>query len=230
MLGLVGLMKLLTLGVGESNRVIDARRDFSGVCRSPCPVVLELHRFFTAFSRAVVNSDESVGTDPDRLVWSAGALLNRRRVVHAVRNYALLCGRALTSESDWIGVLPLCGLCGGCVLLALLCSCAGYMGSCLGYLFIGWLVGLILGVGGVSYVEMLLLYELWAVEWLVLEKAVPVLGDLDVQFLCRLFFLAQALIFGVVVVLLDAEREDSVDFQQVLADFSLVVVGPITGG
>ena len=30
-----------------------------------------------------------------------------------------------------------------------------------------------LGVGGVSFVEMLILYELWAGERLVLEKAVP---------------------------------------------------------
>ena len=35
--------------------VIDARRNFSGVCRLWSPVVLELHRFFfTAVSRTAV--------------------------------------------------------------------------------------------------------------------------------------------------------------------------------
>ena len=33
--------------------------------------------------------------------------------------------------------------------------------------------GLDLGVGGISYVELLILYELWAGERLSLERAVP---------------------------------------------------------
>ena len=37
----------------------------------------------------------------------------------------------------------------------------------------GWCVSRSLGVGGVSYVELLILYELWAGERLELEKAVP---------------------------------------------------------
>ena len=56
-----------------------------------------------------------------------------------------------------------------------------------------------LGVGGVSFVELLILYELWGGERLSLEKAVLGIGELDVQFQCRLFRLVQALIFGVLV-------------------------------
>ena len=90
--------------------VIDARRNFSGVCSRWYPVILDLHRFFIAISRAVVNHDDLGGTAPHPLVWSAGH----------------------------------------------------------------WLVGdLSLGVGGVSYVELLILYELWAGERLSLEKAHP---------------------------------------------------------
>ena len=37
--------------------VIDARRDLSGVCGRRYPVLLDLHRFFIAISRAVVNHD-----------------------------------------------------------------------------------------------------------------------------------------------------------------------------
>ena len=44
------------------------------------------------FSRAVVNHDGRDGTAPDPLVWSAGALPKRRRLVHAVRDRAFLPG------------------------------------------------------------------------------------------------------------------------------------------
>ena len=38
------------------------------------PVLLDLHRFFIAISRAVVNHDGRDGTAPDPMVRSAGAL------------------------------------------------------------------------------------------------------------------------------------------------------------
>ena len=74
------------------NAVIDARRNLSGGCNRWYPVVLDLHRFFIAISRAVVNHDGGIGTAPDPLVWSAGALPKRRRLVHAVRDRAFLPG------------------------------------------------------------------------------------------------------------------------------------------
>ena len=70
--------------------VVDSRRNLSGVCWRWYPIILELHRFFVAISRVVVNHGDFVGTVPDPLVWSAGALPKRRRLVHAVRDYALL--------------------------------------------------------------------------------------------------------------------------------------------
>ena len=74
------------------NAVIDARRNLSGVCNRWYPVILDLHRFFIAVSRAVVNHDGGLGAAPDLLVWSAGALPKRRRLVHAVRDRAFLPG------------------------------------------------------------------------------------------------------------------------------------------
>ena len=70
--------------------VIDARRDLSEVCGRWYPVLLDLHRFFIAVSRAVVNHDGHSGTAPDLVVWSAGAHPKRRRLVHAVRDRAFL--------------------------------------------------------------------------------------------------------------------------------------------
>ena len=49
-----------------------------------------------------MNSDESAGTAPGLLV----PFLKRRRIVHAVRNCALLPGPAPIWESGWVGVLP----------------------------------------------------------------------------------------------------------------------------
>ena len=72
------------------NAVIDARRNLSGVCGRWYAVLLDLHRFFIAFSRAVVNHDGREGTAPDPIVWSAGARPRRRRLVHAVRDRAFL--------------------------------------------------------------------------------------------------------------------------------------------
>ena len=62
--------------------VVDARHNLSGVCSRWYPVILDLHRFFIAISRAVVNHDGLGGTAPDPLVWSTGALHKRRRLVH----------------------------------------------------------------------------------------------------------------------------------------------------
>ena len=47
--------------------VIDARRNLSGVCSRWYPVIVDLHRFFIAICRTVVN------TAPDPLVWSASS-------------------------------------------------------------------------------------------------------------------------------------------------------------
>ena len=72
--------------------VIDSRRSCSCVCGPWYPVILELHRFFIARSRAVVNHDGNDGAAPFPLVWSAGALPKRRRLVHVVRDHAMLPG------------------------------------------------------------------------------------------------------------------------------------------
>ena len=86
------------------NLVLDAGRNLSGVCGRWYPVILELHRFFIAISRAVVNHDGRGGTAPDPLVWSAGARPKRRRLVHAVRDRAFLPGPPGIWDSGWVSV------------------------------------------------------------------------------------------------------------------------------
>ena len=129
------------------------------------------------------------------LVWSAGALRKRRRLVHAVRDRAFLPGPPGIWHSEWLQV-PATAICADDIALwpytpGLLVKWVSFLNS------LHWPVGdLDLGVGGVSYVELLILYELWAGERLSLEKAQVA------QFQCRLFLLVQALIFGDPVVLL----------------------------
>ena len=149
-----------------SPAVIDARRNFSAVCGRWYPIVLDLHRFFIAISRAVVNHDGGPGTAPDPLVWSAGALPKRRRLVHAVRDRAFLPRPLGIWHSEWFQ-LPAAVICAEDI--ALWPFTPGLLVK-----WVHWPVGdLDLGVGGVSYVELLILYELWAGERLSLEKAHP---------------------------------------------------------
>ena len=91
---------------GVGHVVIDARVNLSGVCGRWYPVLLDLHRFFIAIFRTVVNHDGREGTAPDPLVWSAGARPKRRRLVHAVRDRdrAFLPGPPGIWESEWLNV------------------------------------------------------------------------------------------------------------------------------
>ena len=82
--------------------VIDACRNLSGVYGRWYLVLLDLHRFFIGISRAVVNHDGNDGTAPDPMVWSAGVLPKRRRIVHAVRNLAMLPGLLALWLGEWV--------------------------------------------------------------------------------------------------------------------------------
>ena len=154
------------------NAVIDARQNLSGVCSRWYPVILDLHRFFIATSRAVVNHDGRDGTAPDPLVWSAGALPKRRRLVHAVRDRAFLPGPLGIWDSAWV-TMPATAICVDDIAHwpctpGLLVKWVAFLGT------LHWPAGgADLGVGGISYVELLILYELWAGESLSLEKALP---------------------------------------------------------
>ena len=72
--------------------IIDARRNYSGVCARWRPLVLVLHRFFLAIARAVVNHDGVAGLALDPMVWSVGGAPKRCRVVYAVRDRTFLPG------------------------------------------------------------------------------------------------------------------------------------------
>ena len=90
----------------------------------------------------------------------------------AVRNFAFLPGPPAIWLGDWVAG-PSVAVCDDDIAQwpyspSLLIKWVSFLGS------LHWPAhGGDLGVGGVSYVELLILYELWAGERLVLEKAHP---------------------------------------------------------
>ena len=175
--------------------VIDARRNLSGVCGRWYPVILDLHRFFIAISRAVETPVKNEGIAPDPVVWSAGALPKRRRLVHAVRDLAMLPGPPAIWLGEWVTGPAAVGaeaFAQWPFTPGLLAKWFAFLGS------LHWPAGgADLGVGGVSYIELLILYELWAGER---RRLILGIFGQGVQFQCRLFRLVQALFFGAPVV------------------------------
>ena len=149
------------------------------------PIILDLHRFFIAISRAVVNEDGRGGLAPDPMVWSAGGRHKRRRPVEAVRDYAMLPGPQRLWVGGWfqwpviriteddVSRWPFSP---GCLV-----KLAAFLSS------LTWPSEVVdLGAGGVSYVELLILYERWAGKDFVLRSLFRNTGGLGVQFRCQL--------------------------------------------
>ena len=118
----------------------------------------------------MVNHDDGAGTVLDPLDWSAGSAPKRRRV--AVRNRAFLPGPPDLWVGAWICVAASPISCRDIEVwpfsVGMLVKWVSFLSS------LHWPAGECdLGLGGVSYVELLILYVLWAGERLELEKAVP---------------------------------------------------------
>ena len=158
------------------------------------------------------------------MVWSAGTRPKRCRLVHAVRDRAFLLGPPGIWDSEWVNV-PASAVCAEDIAQwpytpGLLVKWVSFLNG------LHWPVGdLDLGVGGVSYVELQILYELWAGARLTLVIFVQ-----DAQFQCRLFRLVQALIFGVPVVFIGALMRSLCLLLEGLVGFYLVILVLIIAG
>ena len=123
-----------------------------GFCGRRNPAILDLHRFFIATSRAVGNHEGNDGTALDPLVWSSGALPKRRRLVHAVRDRAMLPGPPASWDSEWIcmpaSAISADDIAHGPYTAGLLVKWVAFLAS------LHWPAGgMDLGFGGISYVE-----------------------------------------------------------------------------
>ena len=148
------------------------RKGFSDACKRWYPITLDLHQFFIAISRAVVNDDGRKGWL--LILWfgqlvvgiSGGGLLKR------LEDYAMLPGPHRIWVGGWFQ-WPVVHITGddvarwpfspGCLV-----ELAAFLSS------LSWPSEVVdLGAGGISYVELLILYERWAGERLRIEEALP---------------------------------------------------------
>ena len=68
--------------------VIDAGRCYLAACSDGYPLMYDLHRYFMATARVVVNEDGHGGSAPHPIVWDRGRQPKRRRVLQAVSEFA----------------------------------------------------------------------------------------------------------------------------------------------
>ena len=161
------------LGRGHVHHSVSfARCVIARSCARWYPVVRELHHFFIAIARSVVNNDGESGTSLHPVIWSNNSNPKRRRIHPGGGNFAKLPGPVSLWTSDWYR-LPVARIGDDNVSswpfsVGLLLKIVHFLGS------LHWPRGADdLGVGGVSYLELLILYERWAGERLVIESAVP---------------------------------------------------------
>ena len=133
---------------------------------------MELHRFFVAIARAAVNEDGCAGVALHPTVWSSGGLIKRRKVRVSAWEYVWVPGPVglwRHGSVGWpcievrdvdVGFWP--------YSVGLLVKLCFFLSS------LHWPSTVDdLGFGGVSFIELLILYERWAGERLVLEISVP---------------------------------------------------------
>ena len=114
--------------------VIDARRNLVGVCSMWYPVVRHLHRFLLLLLGLLLIMMMTVGTAPDPLVWSAGSLPKRPRVLHAVRDFAFLPGTVGIWDGEFgcllVSVVSLLRMLGyGLIMCLFLLRCRPFWGT-----------------------------------------------------------------------------------------------------
>ena len=134
----------------------------------------------------MVNHDGGLGTAPDPLVWSAGALPKRRRLVHAVRDRAFLPGPLGLWDSDCVNI-PASAICAADV--ALWPYTPGLLVKWVTFLEILELVASLMW----NFLSSMSFGQERGSHW---KKLLLVTLGQGVQFQCRLFLLVQALIFG----------------------------------
>ena len=154
----------------QSEVLIDARRRLLGARSHWYPVMTDLHRFMIAVARVSVNHDGKGGTAPDPLVWDQGSRPKVRKLAIRVNvDLASLPGPTGFLNNSWIQVdaRPIIGV----DIAAWPCSVGilVWFTSFLGTLH--WPSGSAdLGHFGISFLEILILFEQWAGHRLLSEK------------------------------------------------------------
>ena len=184
----------------QTEVLIDARRTLLGARSHWYPIMVDLHRFMIAIARVSVNHDGRGGTAPDPLVWDQGSRPKVRRLAVRVNvDLASLPGPPRFLHSDWVQVHS--GNISGDDVSAwpysvsILVRFTSFLGG------LHWPSGSAdLGHDGVSFLELLILFEQWAGHWLlsvlvtrphtragrpILVSSVPVSEGMEIRHGCR---------------------------------------------
>ena len=154
----------------QSEVLIDARRRLLGTRSHWYPIMTDLHRFMIAIARVSVNHDGEGGTAPDPLVWDQGSRPKVRKLAIRVNvDLASIPGPPGFLHSSWIQVDA--GHISGADIAAWPYS-VGILVKFTAFLnTLQWHSGSAdLGHFGISFLELLILFEQWAGHWLLSEK------------------------------------------------------------
>ena len=156
----------------QHDDVITARRDLLRVRRLWYPIMLDLHRFMVAISRIEVNHDGFGGTAPDAMVWDKGGIVKTRAPsFRLIVDHATLPGPPNFLSSTWCTLDPLPitqdDVAAWPYSVDILLVFSSFLAS------LHWPQGTSdLGKFGISYFELLLMFEVYSGYRLQTEKTV----------------------------------------------------------
>ena len=154
----------------QSEVLIDARRRLLQARRYWYPIMTDLHRFMIAIARVSVNHDGKGGTAPDHLVWDQGSRPKVRKLHIRVNvDLASLPGPPGFLNNSWIqvnaGHITGADISAWPYSVGILVRFTSFLGT------LHWPSGSVdLGHFGISFLELLILFEQWAGHRLLSEK------------------------------------------------------------
>ena len=156
----------------QHDDVITARRELLRVRRLWYPIIFDLHRFMVAISRIEVNHDGFGGTAPDAMVWDQGSVVKARSPsFRLIVDHATLPGPPNFLSSTWCTLDPLRitrdDVAAWPYSVDILLVFSSFLAS------LHWPQGASdLGKFGISYFELLLMFEVCSGYRLQTEKTV----------------------------------------------------------
>ena len=145
---------------------------FSGFVAFGTPIIFDLHKFMVAISRIEVNHDGFGGTAPDAMVWDKGGIVNTRAPsFRLIVDHATLLGPPGFLSSTWCTLYPLPITQEDVAVrpysVDILLVFSSFLAS------LHWPYGNPdLGKFGISYFELLLMFEVFTGHRLLTEKTV----------------------------------------------------------
>ena len=156
----------------QTEVLIDARRRFLQARSYWYPVITDLHRFMIAIARVSVNHDGKGRTAPHPLVWDQGSKPKVRKPdIRVTEDLASLPGPLGFLNCDWVqvhaGHITDANIAAWPYGVGILVRFTSFLGT------LHWPSGSVdLGHFGISFLELLILFEQWAGHRLLSEKVI----------------------------------------------------------